>query len=120
VLNELGLQEGDTTALDRFLVDDSLSEDAQMKSFDQGWCAKLRKGLKHGVEIKICDDAGGAAVLGALYAKMVDRKNLNYEGLERADVVPELMQLLKPMNLQVGNCLSRWTTHWWRDLCRGG
>lgn len=101
VLAELGLHEGDTSALDRYLVDVSLSEDEQMKSLDQGWRAKLRKGLKHGVEIRMCDDAAGAATFSEPYAQMVGRKKLNYAGLERADVIPELMQLPEGMKLHI-------------------
>lgn len=93
VLKSLGFTESTATTLDRYIVDASLRAEDQMKSFDQGWRAKLRKAMKSGVELRLANHAAGVETFQQMYGAMVDRKHLNYEGVDRVDALRSMMAL---------------------------
>ena len=58
----------------RYLVDLSLDEAAQMQSFEQKWRYNLRQALKNGVEVRLCEGERSVATFTALHEVMVKRK----------------------------------------------
>ena len=101
ILAEMGLHAGETTELARYVVDASLSEDEQHKSFDKRWRYTLKSALGNNLEIRIGGDAEDVATFQAVYADMVERKNLVYPGINLVDLMPQLTNLPQQMRLRV-------------------
>jgi len=62
---------------ERYFVDLSLSEEAQMKSFSQNWRHNLRKALGEPLEIRLSDGQDDAEAFAELYKEMVSRKGFD-------------------------------------------
>jgi hypothetical protein len=100
-LGELGLKEAASSMLDRYFVDVTIGENEQQKSLDQKWRYNLRKGMSHGLEIRITDTAADVKIFQDIYAEMVRRKNLNYSGVDLPVVIPELVRLPEQMKMRI-------------------
>lgn len=59
---------------ERYLVDVSLDETAQMGSLEQKWRYNLRHALANGLDIRLCETAEEIAAFQSLYAEMMARK----------------------------------------------
>ncbi len=62
---------------ERYFVDLSLSEEAQMKSFSQNWRYNLRQALRTPLEIRFSDSQEDAETFAALYQEMMSRKGFD-------------------------------------------
>jgi hypothetical protein len=100
-LGELGLKAAASSMLDRYFVDAALSEDEQQKSLDQRWRYNLRKGMSHGLEVRITDAPADIKTFQNIYADMVRRKKLNYSGVDLPVVIPELVRLPQQMKMRI-------------------
>jgi len=101
ILAEMGLQPKDTTDLSFYIVDSSLSEDDQRKSFSQQWRRNLKTALANNLEIRIGGSAEDAATFQALHADMVERKHLIYPGVKFVDLMPQFTNLPQRMQMRV-------------------
>lgn len=61
----------------RYLVDLSLDQDAQLKSLDQKWRYNLRQALANGFDIRMCESDADFQAFQSLYDGMVARKNFS-------------------------------------------
>lgn len=100
----LGLRSSASTMLDRYFVDASLSEQDQRASLSQEWRRKLKKGEAQNLRLQISEKSDDVAAFQQVYAEMVNRKNLNYPGLELAQLIPHLMELRGQMRMLL--CLA--------------
>lgn len=102
VLNELGfVVRRQMPAPDRYLVDVSLDEAAQMKSFDKKWRYSLRQALVHNFDIRMGESAADIAAFQSLYRTMVARKHIDHAGVELVDATAGLVALPPPINLRI-------------------
>lgn len=101
MLEEAGFARADTSMLDRYFVDISISDDEQMKSLHQKWRAKLRAGLAHNLDIRMGDDDEKISQFRDLFMEMVDRKNLVYAGMNLVDMIPAMTKLPARMKLNL-------------------
>jgi hypothetical protein len=102
VLDELGFViRRKMPAPDRYLVDVSLDEQMQMKSFDQKWRYNLRHALANNFEIRMGESPEDIATFQALYRTMVARKHIDHAGVGMVDVTPGLVALPPPINLRI-------------------
>jgi hypothetical protein len=101
ILTEMGLQPKETTELSRYIVDSSLSEDEQRKSFGQQWRRNLKTALANNLEIRIGGNPEDVATFQAVYADMVERKHLIYPGVKFVDLMPQLTSLPQQMQMRV-------------------
>lgn len=72
----------------RYLVDLSLDEEAQMRSLDQKWRYNLRQALANDFDIRLCESEADVRTFQSLHATMVTRK-----GFYNADMVHLLPDL---------------------------
>ncbi|RTL51732.1 MAG: GNAT family N-acetyltransferase [Bradyrhizobiaceae bacterium] len=100
-LGDLGVAGSSSSMLDRYFVDLALDEEEQKNSLEQKWRHNLRKGMAHSLEIRIGDDAAAIKTFQAIYAQMVQRKNLNYPGVELPAFIPELVGLPNRMKMLI-------------------
>lgn len=101
ILAEMGLQAGETTELARYVVDASLSEDEQRRSFDKRWRYTLKSALANNLDIRIGGDKDDIAQFQSIYADMVERKHLVYPGLNLVELMPQLTKLPPEMRMRV-------------------
>ncbi len=101
ILTEMGLVSSASSMLDRYFVDASLDEEEQQKSLDQRWRYNLRKGLAHGLDVRIGDAPADIKTFQDIYAEMVRRKNLNYPGVDLPASIPDLMRLPERMKMRI-------------------
>lgn len=101
ILEDMGFRKSNTSMLDRYFVDLSLSEDQQMKSLEQKWRYNLRGGLANNLEIRFSDDPASVADFQKIFAEMVGRKNLVYPGMNLVAMMPEMVQLPSEMKLNI-------------------
>lgn len=101
ILTEMGLTDSKSSMLDRYFVDASLDEAEQQKSLDQRWRYNLRKGLAHGLDVRIGDAPADIKTFQDVYAEMVRRKNLNYPGVDLPASIPDLMRLPERMKMRI-------------------
>ena len=76
----------------RYLVDLSLDEAAQMQSFEQKWRYNLRQAMKNGIEARICESKHDLDTFYALHAAMVARKQ--FHAGDPVHLVTEMMARL--------------------------
>lgn len=100
-LEEAGIEGRESSHLDRYFVDLSLTEDDLRSSLDQKWRYNLKAGLRNSIDIRAANDPSGIALFQKIYVEMVVRKNLNYPGVDLPKVIPELIRLPDEMRLQV-------------------
>ncbi|MEA2953277.1 MAG: hypothetical protein QOJ96_2797 [Alphaproteobacteria bacterium] len=72
----------------RYLIDLSLDEDAQMRSFEQKWRYNLRQALAHDFEIRLCESDADVRAFQSLHATMVTRKG--FYNHDMVHLLPEL------------------------------
>jgi hypothetical protein len=60
---------------ERYLVDASLAEEAQLASLNQKWRYNLRQALANSLEVRLCEAPHEIAAFQSLYDEMVSRKN---------------------------------------------
>jgi Acetyltransferase (GNAT) domain len=72
----------------RYLVDLSLDEEAQMKSLDQKWRYNLRQARANNFEIKLCESEEDIRTFQSLHAGMVTRKG--FYNADMVDLLPKL------------------------------
>ncbi|MEA2976854.1 MAG: hypothetical protein QOF19_2374 [Alphaproteobacteria bacterium] len=72
----------------RYLIDLSLDEDAQMRSFEQKWRYNLRQALAHEFEIRLCESDADVRAFQSLHATMVTRKG--FYNHDMVHLLPEL------------------------------
>lgn len=101
ILSELGFRARESTALDRYFVDASLSEEEQRNSLSSQWRRNLKTAQKGGLEISFGASAEDIAAFQHVYTEMVARKRLNYPGLDHVALMPELARLPESMRLQL-------------------
>jgi len=101
LLEEAGFKRADTSMLDRYFVDISIDDDAQMKSLHQKWRSKLRAGLAHKLNVSVGDDEKAIAQFHGLFGEMVERKNLVYAGMDHVDHTAEMTRLPHEMKLKI-------------------
>jgi hypothetical protein len=77
----------------RYLVDLSLDEDAQMKSLDQKWRYNLKQARANNLAVRLGDDADVAA-FQSLHRQMVARKR--FHNTDLVDMIPALNETLDP------------------------
>lgn len=102
VIDELGFViRRKIPAPDRYLVDISLDEAAQLKSLDKKWRYTLRQALAHDLEIRMGESAADVAAFQLLYRNMVARKHIDHAGVELVQATAGLVALPPPINLRV-------------------
>lgn len=83
---------------ERYLVDVSLSEEAQLKSLHQKWRYNLRQALANELEVRLCEAPHEIDAFNALYRQMVARKNFDTSTPVHmtGDLIAGLPDKLKP------------------------
>lgn len=100
ILKEFGFVERrKIPAPERYLVDASLDEGAQMKSLEQKWRYNLRQALPHGFDVRLCETDDDVATFHALYERMASRKNFGHAGMFKA--TGELMRLPESIRMRL-------------------
>lgn len=74
---------------DRYLVDVTLEEEAQLASLDQKWRYNLRAALRNGIEIAEAVTTADRKVFAALHGAMTDRKK--FEEFHSIDVILDVV-----------------------------
>ncbi|MCF2521838.1 GNAT family N-acetyltransferase [Bradyrhizobium sp. G127] len=100
-LSDFGFRADQSTMLDRYLVDASLSEAEQRKSLSKRWRYNLKAGESHALEIRFGESPEAMDMFRSLYADMVKRKNLNYPGVDHVEYMPQLILFPEQMKLRV-------------------
>jgi hypothetical protein len=72
----------------RYLVDLSLDEKGQLRSFEQKWRYNLRQALANDLEIRLCESEPDIRAFQSLHAGMVQRKG--FYNADRVHLLPEL------------------------------
>ena len=101
LLEEMGVHGSESSKLDHYFVNVGLSEEEQKKSLDQKWRYNLKKGLTNGLEIRIGDAAADISIFQKIYSEMVERKHLNYPGVDLPNAIPDLVQLPEQMRMRI-------------------
>lgn len=84
----------------RYLVDLSLDEEAQLRSLDQKWRYNLRQALANNIDIRVCESEADLETFRLLYESMVERKNFSsppsdhLRGAANGEIAPHLRPLL--------------------------
>lgn len=97
----MGVHGSQSSKLDHYFVNTALSEDEQKKSLDQKWRYNLKKGLANRLEVRIGDGAAEIAAFQRIYSEMVQRKSLNYPGVDLPNVIPDLIQLPDQFKMRI-------------------
>ena len=101
LLEEMSVHGSPSSKLDHYFVNISLSEEEQKKSLNQMWRYNLKQGLANGLEIRIGDGAAEISAFQKIYSEMVQRKNLNYPGVDLPSVIPDIVQLPEQMKMRI-------------------
>lgn len=101
LLEEMGVQGSQSSKLDHYFVNAALSEEEQKMSLDQKWRYNLKKGLANRLEMRIGDDAADISAFQKIYSEMVQRKHLNYPGVDLPNIIPALVQLPEQMKMRI-------------------
>jgi hypothetical protein len=97
VLADMGFKERrPLTGADRFLVNVGLGEAEQMQNLDKKWRYILRKAMKNDFDVGL-GTVTDIEPFQSLYREMVDRKQLDYAGVNQIDALPELAKLPEPI-----------------------
>ncbi|WEX09366.1 GNAT family N-acetyltransferase [Chelativorans sp. AA-79] len=79
---------------ERYFVDLSLLEEAQMKSFSQNWRYNLRRALGNALEVRLSETPQEAEAFASLYEEMVSRKG--FDSATPVHMTRALMEGLPP------------------------
>lgn len=101
LLEEMGVHGSQSSKLDHYFVNVALSEEEQKKSLDQKWRYTLKKGLANELKIRIGDGPSDISAFQKIYSEMVQRKRLNYPGVDLPNVIPDLVQLPEQMKMRI-------------------
>ncbi|HWW49050.1 MAG TPA: GNAT family N-acetyltransferase [Xanthobacteraceae bacterium] len=101
LLEELGFRGSQSSVLDHYFVNVALSADEQKKSLDKRWRYNLKLGDANDLNITISDDEADFRTFQKIYAEMVERKRLNYPGVDLPQAIPDLVRLPSQMKMRV-------------------